>query len=167
MKKKNPILKTKRLLLRPMSNEEIQKMIETAPDEEIKKEYQEMLSGCEADPENRIWYAPWKMTLKNEDTYIGDLGFKGPPVEKTVEIGYGVGKEYEGNGYTTEAAEAMIQWAYGNGAWFIEAETDADNKASQKILEKLGFEPDGEGEEGPRFVKEAEQARKNRAKRAV
>ena len=27
MKKKDPILKTKRLLLRPMSNEEIQKMI--------------------------------------------------------------------------------------------------------------------------------------------
>lgn len=32
MKKKDPILKTKRLLLRPMANEEIQKMIETALD---------------------------------------------------------------------------------------------------------------------------------------
>ena len=83
MKKKAPILKTKRLLLRPMSNEEIQKMIETALDEEIKKEYQEMLLGCEADPENRIWYAPWKMTLRNNGTYLGDLGFKGPAREKS------------------------------------------------------------------------------------
>lgn len=38
---------------------------------------------------------------------------------------------------------------------FVEAETAPDNKASQRILEKCGFVPDGTmGEEGPRFVLE-------------
>lgn len=35
----------------------------------------------------------------------------------------------------------------------IEAETDPDNVASQKVLKKCGFEPNGKiGEEGPRFT---------------
>ncbi len=38
---------------------------------------------------------------------------------------------------------------------FIEAETIPDNKASQRVLEKCGFVPDGTtGKEGPRFVLE-------------
>lgn len=38
---------------------------------------------------------------------------------------------------------------------FVEAETAPDNKASQRVLEKCGFVPDGTtGEEGPRFVLE-------------
>ena len=37
---------------------------------------------------------------------------------------------------------------------FVLAETDPNNKASQRVLEKCGFLPDGEGKEGPRFVLE-------------
>ena len=35
----------------------------------------------------------------------------------------------------------------------LEAETDAENAASQSVLEKCGFRPNGTfGEEGPRFT---------------
>ena len=153
--KKDPVLKTKRLVIQPMTNGEIRELCKTAPSEELQKAYGEMLDGCERDSENRIWYAPWKMLLKKERTYIGDLGFKGPARENAVEIGYGILKEYEGNGYTTEAVKAVMDWAFGmEGVAFVEAETDPENKASQRILEKLGFVPDGEGEEGPRFASE-------------
>lgn len=158
MAKKEPIIKTKRLILQPMSNEEIKNLSETALEEELKIAYGEMLSGCEADPKNRIWYAPWKILLKEEKIHIGELGFRGPVTESAVEIGYGILKEYEGNGYTTEAVKALTDWAFGNeNIYFVEAETAPDNKASQRILEKLEFVPDGEGEEGPRFVKEKEE----------
>ena len=34
----------------------------------------------------------------------------------------------------------------------VEAETDAENTASQRVLEKCGFIPNGKiGEEGPRY----------------
>ncbi|RKM56670.1 N-acetyltransferase [Butyrivibrio sp. X503] len=37
----------------------------------------------------------------------------------------------------------------------VDAETDPDNKKSQRVLEKCGFVPSGiMGEEGPRFYKE-------------
>ena len=156
MKKKEPMIKTKRMIIQPMTDEEIEKLIETTDSEEMKKAYGEMLAGCKADPESRIWYAPWQMSLKSDHTYIGDLGFKGSARENAVEIGYGILPEYEGKGYMTEAVQGMTQWAFGNeGVVFVEAETDPGNKASQRILEKCGFIPDGEGKEGPRFVLES------------
>ena len=158
MGKKLPVIKTKRLLIQPMTNEEIRELIAEVSDEDLKEAYKQMLSGCEENPEKRDWYAPWKMLLKKEGTHIGELGFKGEPVEKTVEIGYGILKEYEGNGYTTEAVDALILWAYGSGdVYFVEAETEPDNEASKRVLNKLEFVPDGEGEERLRFVKESEQ----------
>lgn len=148
-------LKTKRLELEPMPNAEIEKRIEQS-DEEMKKAYGEMLEGCQKDPANRIWYAPWKMSLKGDPNYIGDLCFKGPAKKNAVEIGYGIEPAYEGKGYTTEAVKAMIEWAFRqSGVYFVEAETEPDNKASQRILEKCGFVLDGTGKEGPRFVLES------------
>lgn len=156
MKKKEPVIKTKRMLIQPMSDQEIENRMETSDSDTLRAAYGEMLSGCKRDPENRLWYAPWRMTLKSDQTYIGDLGFKGPARENTVEIGYGVLKEYEGKGYTTEAVQAMTQWAFGNeGVIFVEAETESDNKASLCVLKKCGFTSDGDGEEGPRFVLES------------
>lgn len=150
-------IKTKRLTLRPMSDAEIKALMERTPSEEFRAAYGEMLSGCKGDPENRVWYAPWAMTLKDTQEYVGDLGFKGPVKKHAVEIGYGVLPEYEGQGYTTEAVQAMTQWAFQQkDVVFVEAETDPENKASQRVLEKCGFAPDGTtGEEGPRFVWES------------
>ena len=153
MNKKVVSIKTKRMLIKPTSDHEIEEMIESMDSDELRTAYGEMLSGCKRDPENRIWYAPWRMILKDNNTYIGDLCFKGPVHENAVEIGYGVLPEYEGKGYTTEAVQAMTQWAFSNdGVMFVEAETEAENKASQRILEKCGFTPDGIGKEGPRFI---------------
>ena len=150
-------IKTKRMTLRPMSDAEIEALIERTPSEELRSAYGEMLSGGKSDPENRVWYAPWSMMLKDTQEYVGDLGFKGPVKNHAVEIGYGVLPEYEGQGYTTEAVQAMTQWAFQQkDVVFLEAETDPENKASQRVLEKCGFAPDGTtGEEGPRFVLES------------
>lgn len=153
---KNTEVKTKRMVLQPMSEEEIVELIEHTEDEEMRKAYGEMLDGSRQDSENRIWYAPWKMILKDSREMIGDLCFKGPVQEHAVEIGYGISPEYEGKGYMTEAVQAMTQWAFRQkNIIFVEAETDPENKASQRVLEKCGFVPDGTGEEGPRFVCES------------
>ena len=76
MKNKELCVKTKRMIIQPMSDEEIENLMEASSSDELRTAYREMLSGCKCDPENRIWYAPWKMTLKKDDTYIGNLSFK-------------------------------------------------------------------------------------------
>ena len=150
-------IKTKRIKLRPMSDGEIEALMEHIDSDDLRTAYGEMLGGCKRDPQNRIWYAPWEMTLKDSQKYVGDLCFKGPVKNHSVEIGYGVQPEHEGLGYTTEAVRAMTQWAFSQkDVVFVEAETDPDNKASQRVLEKCGFVSDGTmGEEGPRFVLES------------
>lgn len=114
-----------------------------------------MLSGSLNDPEHRIWYVPWKITLIGKpDEIIGELGFRGPQKNGSVEIGYGMGPGYEGHGYMSEAAAAAVEWALTQtGVDTVLAETNEDNKASLRVLEKLGFLPCGMGEEGPRFQK--------------
>lgn len=155
MKKNKLCVKTKRMIIQPMSDEEIENLIGASESDELRTAYGEMLSWCKRDPENRIWYTPWKMMLKREHTYIGELGFKGPAKDHAVEIGYGILTEQEGEGYTTEAVQAMTQWAfYNSDVVFIEAETEPENRASQRILEKCGFVPDEESQKGLHFVLE-------------
>ena len=147
------MIKTERMTIRILSDDEMRKLIEKQTDEEMKKAYGEMLQGCLDHPEQRAWYAVWVMEDFEGNT-IGDLCFKGLDEKGCAEIGYGLAPEYWGKGYATEAVRALIRWAASqNGVRCIEAETDPDNIASQRVLEKCGFVPTGAlGEEGPRFA---------------
>ena len=71
-------VKTERLMISPLSNEEMKQLIEAEPDEGMKQAYTEMLEGCEKNPGKRIWNAIWTMRLKNDPSIsVGDLSFKG------------------------------------------------------------------------------------------
>lgn len=149
----NP-LKAKRLFLVPMTDEELQDLAQHHSDPDLRQAYQEMLDGCRQNPKERLWYTAWKICLMG-GVCIGDAGFKGGPKNGAIEIGYGIDEAYRGHGYTAEAVERLMRWAFGQkNVYFIEAETAPDNAASQRILQKLGFTPFGYGEEGPRFEKE-------------
>ena len=130
-------------------------IIEGETDQILKMAYQEMLQGCHDHPEQWKWYAIWIIEDK-EGACVGNLSFKGLNADGSVEIGYGISEEYCGKGYATEAVNAVVDWAMRqSGIARIEAETDPDNTASQRVLEKCGFIPSGViGEEGPRFRKE-------------
>ncbi len=129
------------------------RLIEKQTDESLRAAYEEMSSGCLAHPDKREWYAPWMIELK-EGTHVGELCFMGPPSEGAVEIGYGISEEYRNRGYASEAVKAVSAWALDRPEIAaVEAETDPENRASQKVLAKAGFLPTGTtGEEGPRFI---------------
>ncbi len=155
MKKKDPILKTKRLIISPMSDVELHNLIARTADEDLKRAYMEMLAGSESYPGKRLWYTAWKICLKNSGEEIGDACFKGTERNGGVELGYGINSEFRCKGYATEAAKALIDWAFSQeNVFFVEAETEPNNAASMRVLQKLKFLPDGEGAEGPRFVLE-------------
>ena len=147
------IIETKRLRIYTASQEEMVQHIEKQTDDILKTAYQEMLQGCLDHPDQWVWYAIWMIELK-DGTHVGDLCFKGLNPDGSVEIGYGILDEYQGQGFATEAVDAAVAWAAQQpGVTRIEAETEPDNIPSQKVLAKCGFIPTGEiGEEGPRFV---------------
>ena len=94
------------------------------------------------------------MVIERKDgTHIGELFFKGISADGIAEIGYGISEEYQNNGYATEAVKSVLEWAFSHPEVVaIEAETDPDNAASKRVLEKCGFALNGViGEEGPRW----------------
>ena len=149
------VIETKRLVIHVASDDEMRSLLAKQTDKELIKAYGEMLQGCLDHPEDRHWYAAW-MIWSKDGAQIGDLCFKGLNDDGSVEIGYGITEEAQGHGYATEAVEAAVDWALKQpGVCRVEAETDPENKSSQRVLEKCGFIPTGTiGEEGPRFYKE-------------
>ena len=151
------MLEADRLVIYAASEKEMNQIIEAERDEALRQAYREMLQGSLEHEEDWGWYAMW-LIVRKDGACIGNLSFKGTPVDGEVEIGYGITEEYRGFGYATEALETILEWAFDQpGVSKIAAETGPDNVASRRVLEKCGFLPTGiMGKEGPRFVREPE-----------
>jgi ribosomal-protein-alanine N-acetyltransferase len=63
-----------------------------------------------------------------------------PELNGEVEIGYGISEEHRSNGYATEAAKAVVQFAFEKaGQDVLVAIVKPENIASRHVIEKLGF----------------------------
>ncbi len=144
-------INTKRLVLRPLTDDQLLAWAENTEDAHLREAYLQMLARCKADPQNRLFATAWGIETWN-GVVVGDAGFKGAPKNGEVEVGYGIEEPFRGKGFAEEAVRALIGWAFSqNGVDLVSAETAPENAASQHILHKLGFVPAGEGAEGPRF----------------
>ena len=85
-------------------------------------------------------FGRWSVFTKKNDEYIGFCGLKYLPERKTVDLGYRMMKKYFGNGYATESGQACLDYGFQKlklreiVAWTME-----ENRASTRVLEKLGF----------------------------
>ena len=76
---------------------------------------------------------------------VGWGGFKGPPREGAVEIGYEIAAARQGRGLATAAAQAMLAEAFADPAVArVLAHTLPERNASNRVLEKCGFHFEGE-----------------------
>ncbi|MEX2157688.1 MAG: GNAT family N-acetyltransferase [Gemmatimonadales bacterium] len=88
---------------------------------------------------------PWRhgffVVDREQRCVIGSAGFKGPPDAGGVaEIAYGIVPSSEGRGYATEAAMALVDFAFGTGAVrLVRAHTLPVANASTRVLLKCGF----------------------------
>ena len=149
-------IESNRLILYSASNDEMKKLIDETNDNDLKQAYSEMLQGCIANPEKRLWYAVWFIELKNmPGVIVGEFSFKGLNNDGMIEIGYGLKDGYCGHGYMSEAVKRISEWALSQKyITRIEAEAEKNNTASQNVLINSGFIATGEtGDEGLRFVK--------------
>jgi [ribosomal protein S5]-alanine N-acetyltransferase len=66
------------------------------------------------------------------------------PDFRSASLGYCLDDAAWGHGYATEAARAVLQWAFDSlHLNRVQAETDTRNGASARVLEKLGFVREG------------------------
>ena len=72
------------------------------------------------------------------------LRVTGNPDYRSATIGYCRDEAAWGQGLATEAADALLQWAFDTlDLNRVQAETDTRNAASARVLEKLGFVREG------------------------
>jgi RimJ/RimL family protein N-acetyltransferase len=72
---------------------------------------------------------------------VGDLSLRWVSErDRTAEIGFIFDPRHQGKGFATEAARALIDWAFGAGGLHrVVGRTEARNTASSRVLEKLGM----------------------------
>jgi RimJ/RimL family protein N-acetyltransferase/adenylate kinase family enzyme len=84
----------------------------------------------------------WLVVARGE--VVGAIGFKDPPANGEVEIGYGIAAARRRRGHATRAVGLVLDAARRDPAIrAVLAETDAVNHASQRVLEQNGFVRDG------------------------
>lgn len=85
------------------------------------------------------------VTLREGGKLIGNCGIRQTEVgARTADLGFEIAPEHWGCGYGTEAARAMVGFAFDelhlNRVW---AECVPENAASRRVLEKLGMRCEG------------------------
>jgi len=157
MKITSDIIETKRLIIKPLSFDELKKYntspgdlanelglipSQTLIDQETRDAITNDLLPNVADPnKDPLFYTMWIVIGKSEQAIVGGICFHGEPDEKgEVELGYGTDDQYRNRGIMTEAIAGMIQWISKNKkVKIIKAETDPENISSVRVLEKNDF----------------------------
>lgn len=146
-----PTLQTDRLLLRSFTYSDAEDVFncwESDPDvarymfwtshNDIEKT-KEWLTFEVGQIEKNDWYR-FALVLKDTDELIGTGLIYFEEEVDSWEIGYNLGKQYWGNGYTTEAMRRIISFAKEElGITEIVGRYAKENPASGKVMEKLGF----------------------------
>ena len=96
----------------------------------------------QADP----WLFGFAVIHKVDNMLIGTGGFPGPPnPDGIAEIAYGIAPRYQGKGYATEVAKALVDFvSCDSRVRIVRAHTLAETNASTRVLEKCGFKKVGD-----------------------
>ena len=102
---------------------------------------EEYLAKCQAG-----WTAgsdlTWALTIRGDDQLIGMIAIR--PRGYKHDFGYVLARAHWGRGLMTEAARAIVDLSFTDPevrrVWAV---CDIDNRASARVLEKIGFEQEG------------------------
>jgi len=157
-------LTTKRLVLRPLSINDVVMAIEMFTDEQVMEyaggtvakekiiEEMEMWTRCGGNGCIGVWcicdrttgesFGPTALTplpIDKDDTDWEQV-VKDQMPDGEVEIGYFLKRTAWGNGYATEAADRILRFAFeGSPLEEVVAVADPENRGSRRVLEKIGF----------------------------
>ena len=146
-----PILTTERLVLRALRPSDVEQVFALRSDPLVMQHVNRPLAKTIEDATALIDKitatvaandaVQWAVTLKNDDTFIGFIGFW--RIEKEhhmAELGYTLARDHWGKGLMSEAIATVVDFGFNTlGFHRVEAITRPENVASILVLEKNGF----------------------------
>ena len=150
----NVIIETKRLIIRPWKNEDLNDFYEYASVDGVgqmagwnphksKEESQEILKIFIEDKK------VFSLELKANRKVIGSIGLEESEVDlgepytslRGREIGYVLSKEYWGHGLMPEAVMSVMDYCYKDlNCEFLQCSHAVKNEQSKRVIEKIGFQ---------------------------
>lgn len=150
------ILDTSRLYLRPLTLHDVEDVYKYAKDLRVSQYVTWEAHKTQEDTANFIQnfafkkYAegeldPYGIVLKEEERVIGTIGCSWYRKKDSImSIGYALAYEYWGKGLITEAAQALIDYAFeSQNPYLITAWCITENKGSSRVMQKLGMTFEG------------------------
>ena len=149
-----PTLRTDRLTLRPFTAADADDLFALHSDAHVLRYWD---SPPWSDPDRAVRFVAACEAMAREATgartaieltdgsIVGWCAVSGwNPDHRSAHLGYCLRSEAWGHGYATEAAGALVTWAYDVlDLNRVQAEVDTRNAASARVLEKLGFVREG------------------------
>lgn len=137
------LIRTERLTLRPVGEDDIRRIAELAGDWDVAR-----MTGRVPYPYSEALAREW-ITGLQEGEFVRGIEYGGklvgvcgytPGRRKTAEIGYWIGKPYWGQGFATEAAQAIVDHCFRTaGLARLTCCHFVENHASARVIAKLGF----------------------------
>ena len=128
--------------LRLMEKEELQILADWLNDPEFMGEYESQETIADLEKSFSRLGSQWFFVEKKDGTKIGWAAKY--LVGDQITVGYGVVPNERGEGYATEAANIIVDYLFlTKNIVRIQADTSTENKASQRVLEKVGFQKEG------------------------
>lgn len=150
-----PTLRTSRLLLRPFTKADTDTIFQLhsnprvlrywdAPPYEERAQAEEFIAACQRMEEENSGVR-LAIERANDGVFVGWCGFfRWNLVYRSAGLGYCFDETAWGQGFATEAAGAVLGWAFDTlDLNRVQSETDTRNLASARVLEKLGFVHEG------------------------
>jgi [ribosomal protein S5]-alanine N-acetyltransferase len=99
------------------------------------------LEWLEAAPDAHGWFGWYALAdIDGAPTLVASGGFMGTPQSGTAQTGYCVLPQFQKRGYATEMLGGLVGWAMSQpDVRRVAADTEWENPASVRVLEKAGF----------------------------
>jgi RimJ/RimL family protein N-acetyltransferase len=150
-----PTLETERLRLRPFTFDDEAAVFTLVSDPEVARFVR--FEAHRTPAETRAFFElviehyrrgdpfAWAIERREDGRLIGSCGFVSEAGErKSAEIGYWLGKPYWGKAYAVEAARVLVRYGFEQmGLERVEAKCFLENRAGQRVIEKLGMKFEG------------------------
>jgi RimJ/RimL family protein N-acetyltransferase len=150
------VLETPRLILRPYTHADAERITELLQDPEIHRwtssipypytiehAHDFLAKRAEADTTGESF--TWGITRREDGTLFGAMGLHEvrPDLERA-ELGYWIGEDFRGAGYATEAARRVVSWCFEVGEFHrIQAQYLPGNEASAGVMRNIGMREEG------------------------